>query len=373
MSTHRQQHSNQQPFYDFILVGQGLAGSILAWQLIHDGANVLVIDEYHKDASSLVAAGIINPITGHRLNITDNIEHFLPNAIELYKAMESQFQTTLIHALPQLRLIKKPGQLDYWHQRKQQSSHQPYLGNLHNEHSVFSESAFGIAEIKQTYRVDTNQLLKQCREWLLEHNALQNERFDYQSMHLNDVGVDYRGIHTKAVVFCEGFQTMNNPWWQHLPFKLAKGEILSLESDDLPSMMLNWGNWLLPSGQTHPASTLATTPIRASLTKPVYKLGSNYAWNDTDLTPSSAIQDQLLNSLYSKVSTQVQVIDHQVGIRPTTLHRQAFVGAHTEHSQIFCFNGFGSKGCLTIPQHAQLLAKHLLHNAPLPQHLTQHL
>lgn len=368
MSTHQAQHSNQQSLYDFILVGQGLAGSILAWNLIHAGASVLVIDEGHKDASSVVAAGIINPITGHRLNITDNIEHFLPNALELYKAMEQQFQTKLIHALPQLRLIKKSGQLDYWHQRKQQSSHQPYLGKLHPEHSAFSDSALGIAEIKQTYRVATGQLLQRCREWFLEHKALQNERFDYQSLHFNDSGVEYRSIQAKAVIFCEGFQTIHNPWWQHLPFKLAKGEILSLESDDLPSIMLNWGSWLLPTQQSNgsPLSPQAAT-------KQVYKLGSNYVWNDVDLTPSVATKEHLLASMRSKVSTEAHVVDQQVGIRPTTLHRQAFVGAHTEQPQVFCFNGFGSKGCLTIPQHAQLLMNHLLHDAALPPHLTQYL
>lgn len=354
--------SKKQSAVDFIVVGQGLAGSMLAWRLIKNGAKVLVIDDHHKDASSMVAAGIINPITGHRINITNDIETFLPNALLLYQAMEQQFNAPLIHALPQLRLIKKQGQLDYWKKRQQQASHQPYLGVLHSEHEAFSERAFGIAEIKQTYRVDTGKLLQHSRQWLIEQDALRNQHFDYASLNLNNCGAEYCGTKAKGVIFCEGFQAIHNPWWQHLPFKLAKGEILSLESNSLPQTMLNWGSWLLPIDHSQTSSKIRH-----------YKLGANYVWNDTNLNPSNEVKEKLLTSMHSKVQGQAQVIDHQVGIRPTTLHRHAFVGEHPTHQHVFCFNGFGSKGCLTIPYHADLFTQHVTKGTALPDILTQYL
>jgi len=345
-----------------MVVGQGLAGSILAWRLIQHGASVLVIDDQHKDSSSLVAAGIINPITGHRINITNDIEQFLPNALSLYQAMETQFNTSLIQALPQLRLIKKQGQLDYWHKRKQQASHQPYLGTLHKDHTAFTDQAYGIAEIQQTYRVNTGRLLQNCREWFIDQTILHNQRFDYSALKINGSGVEYSGIQAKGVIFCEGFQAIHNPWWQHLPFKLAKGEILSLESADLPQAMLNWGSWLLPMSKPNNS----TKPQR-------YKLGSNYVWNDLNLDPSPDTKGHLLASMHSKVAAQANVVDHQVGIRPTTLHRHAFVGEHPKYQRLFCFNGFGSKGCLTIPYHADLLTQHVMQGTALPTELTQYL
>ena len=353
--------TRQENTVDFMVVGQGLAGSILAWYLIKNGANVLVIDDQHKDASSVVAAGIINPITGHRINITDGIEQFLPNALSLYQLMEKQFQTSLIHALPQLRLIKKQGQLDYWRQRQQQASHQPYLGELYHQHDAFPDPAFGIAEIKQTYRVATGKLLQHCREWLINQHSLLNQRFDYSALSFNASGIAYENIQAKGIIFCEGFQAIHNPWWRHLPFKFAKGEILSLEANDLPQAMLNWGSWLLPVSSTQTPS------------KQYYKLGSNYVWNDLDLTPNHDIKDHLITSMQSKTSFTANVINHQVGIRPTTVHRQAFVGEHPKHQRLFCFNGFGSKGCLTIPYHADLLSQHVINGVALPTILTQHL
>ena len=361
--------TKQQNIVDFMVVGQGLAGSILAWHLMRNGISILVIDDQHKDASSVVAAGIINPITGHRINVTDGMDRFLPDALSLYHAMEKQFKTSLIHALPQLRLIKKQGQLDYWQQRQQQASHQPYLGELHEHHDAFSESAFGIAEIKQTYRVSTEKLLRHCREWLIEQNALYNQRFDYQTLEVNESGVKYKDVHAKGVIFCEGFQAIHNPWWKHLPFKLAKGEIITLKSDDLPHAMLNWGSWLLPISEPMPEPMFKQ---RVSSTQH-YKLGSNYAWNNLDLTPNQQVKEHLLTSMHSKVSAQASVLDHQVGVRPTTLHRQAFVGGNSQQQRLFCFNGFGSKGCLTIPYHANLLTQHIVNGVALPVALTQYL
>lgn len=52
---------------DFIIVGQGIAGSCLAFELAERGAKIRVIDDSWRDAACLVAAGVINPITGQRL------------------------------------------------------------------------------------------------------------------------------------------------------------------------------------------------------------------------------------------------------------------------------------------------------------------
>ena len=70
---------------DFLIVGQGLAGSILAYQLVESGHSVRVIDNHQHASSSVVAAGIINPITGHRLNITEGFAKYYPIAKQFYQ------------------------------------------------------------------------------------------------------------------------------------------------------------------------------------------------------------------------------------------------------------------------------------------------
>ena len=52
---------------DFLIVGQGVAGSLLAWFLLHAGKSVVVVDDGHKHAASITSLGLINPVIGVRL------------------------------------------------------------------------------------------------------------------------------------------------------------------------------------------------------------------------------------------------------------------------------------------------------------------
>ena len=77
------------PQFDYLIIGQGLAGSMLAFQLIARGQRVLVIDNDYQGNASQVAAGIINPITGHRLNLTEGFVDYYACAMAFYDQLES--------------------------------------------------------------------------------------------------------------------------------------------------------------------------------------------------------------------------------------------------------------------------------------------
>ena len=47
---------------DVVVVGQGFAGTALAWQLRWRGASVLVVDRGDPDTASKVAAGLLTPM-----------------------------------------------------------------------------------------------------------------------------------------------------------------------------------------------------------------------------------------------------------------------------------------------------------------------
>ena len=124
--------------------------------------------------------------------------------------------------------------------------------------------------------------------------------------------------------------------------------------------MLNWGHWLLP-----------TAPQ-------TIKLGSNYDWHDLTMQTTSSVKKKLLENLQHYIThdhhmKHPTVIAHQTGIRPTTKQRQPFVGPLSNLEHAFCFNGFGSKGCLLVPYYTDLLIKHCEQGSPLPTDTTQHL
>ena len=47
---------------DYIIVGQGLAASLLAHDLLEKNKSVLIVDKPHAAMASKVAAGLFNPI-----------------------------------------------------------------------------------------------------------------------------------------------------------------------------------------------------------------------------------------------------------------------------------------------------------------------
>jgi len=53
--------------YDFIIIGQGIAGSVLSWYLLEKKLNFLIINDSTKLSASSTALGVYNPITGKRI------------------------------------------------------------------------------------------------------------------------------------------------------------------------------------------------------------------------------------------------------------------------------------------------------------------
>ncbi|MEO1998698.1 MAG: FAD-dependent oxidoreductase, partial [Planctomycetaceae bacterium] len=71
--------------FDYLIVGQGLAGTALAWSLTWRHRNILVVDRSRPSSASRVAAGLITPITGQRLTPTWRYNEFWPAAVEFYR------------------------------------------------------------------------------------------------------------------------------------------------------------------------------------------------------------------------------------------------------------------------------------------------
>jgi glycine/D-amino acid oxidase-like deaminating enzyme len=95
---------------DFLIIGQGLAGSLLAWELIQRGCNVVIIDNGLENASQ-VAAGLINPITGMRFVKSADVDTLLPAAKRCYSHLADFFQQDFYIEKPMLRIFNSANDL----------------------------------------------------------------------------------------------------------------------------------------------------------------------------------------------------------------------------------------------------------------------
>ena len=338
--------------FDYLIIGQGLAGTILAHTLITRGQRVMVIDNAHTGSSSKVAAGIINPITGPRLKKSDDFNQYFEHAKTYYTKLEYHIKKQVFTQVKQVRQIQNDEQHSFLEKRLADPQYFKAIQTLDNKTPLFKKTAYPQIAINGTAIVNTRDLLSASKTWLASLQSYQANEFDYQDLVIHKDSVEYKNIHAKEVIFCEGYQAINNPWLKKLPFKLAKGEIITLENEPSNNTMLSWDKWFVPLGETA-------------------KLGSNFAWDDLSLTPSNTTKDMLLASVEANINIAPKAMRHEVGIRPSTRQREPFVGALSNLNNAYCFNGFGSKGCLLIPYYAKLLADYLQHQTPLPNKVTQ--
>lgn len=328
---------------DYLLIGQGLAGSILSWELIKRGCRILLLDNQKENASQ-IAAGLINPITGIRLVKNKEVDTLLPCAKKTYQELSQFFKQDFYIEKTILRILQNKQEIKKFQQRIQDVN---YLDYLQTELKIPPSSMIaplGIIQQKQTGYLLTKQLLTQLKYFLHQKQSYQTAQFNYQDLQFSN-DIQWHNIVAKKIIFCEGYQAIYNPWFKYLPFQLAKGEILSLTSQQtLPACILNYGHWFIP---------LNTNQFRT---------GATFDPNNLNTTPTEPGKNSLLNSLIRTIPTlhSATVTAHQANIRPTTLDKAPFIGTHPIHKNLAIFNGFGAKGSLQIPYYSQQFADHLI-------------
>jgi glycine/D-amino acid oxidase-like deaminating enzyme len=340
---------------DFLIIGQGLAGSLLAWELIQRDCNVVIVDNGIQNAS-LVAAGIINPVTGMRFVKTADVETLLPVAHDSYNQLSVFFKQEFYIDKPMLRILRNENELALCKKRQRQAAYATYLGELAASSQAIPglSTPFGYIEQRKTGHLLTTSLLSRLKQFFIRHNCYRQDAFTYQTIHFDSgSGFRWQDITAKQLIFCEGHQGRHNPWFSWLPFQPVKGEILTLMNalQTIPDAILNYGNWLIP--------------VNAAKVR----IGATFDPAHIDTQPSEQGKQTLLNALkpYSVSFAQSNlIVDHQAGIRPCTPDKYPFIGKHPNCDRITIFNGFGTKGSLQIPWYSQRFADNLLHNTPLP-------
>ncbi len=69
--------------------------------------------------------------------------------------------------------------------------------------------------------------------------------------------------------------------------------------------------------------------------------------------------------LHELVRLPFEVVGHVAGVRPIVTGRKPVIGWHPTILNLAVFNGLGSKGSLTAPFFADMLAAHLCDGTPI--------
>jgi len=326
-----------------VIIGQGIAGTTLAWQLRRRGLRVLVIDREANDGASHIAAGLITPVTGKRLAKSWRWDELYPAALAFYRSLETVTGAGFFHERASLRLFADSSEQGEYHRRANM------LAGLVRDPSHIPDcfvAPLGGFEMLSAARLDVPRYLEASREQFREDDGYLVADIDPATdVELLAGGVRLPRLNVEAcvLVFCRGFKPDTDPWFGSVRFNAAKGEILTLRIPRLTEdRVIHRGIWLAPAGGE------------------IFRCGSTYTWDDLNCVPSEPGRAEIETRLRALLQLPFEVVGHRAAVRPVIDAGYPVLGRHPEFPQLAYINGLGSKGSLLAPYFADQLATCLM-------------
>jgi glycine/D-amino acid oxidase-like deaminating enzyme len=334
---------------DYLIIGQGICGTMLSWFLHKEGKTFVIIDDDNEKASSKVAAGVINPVTGRRYAYTWMIDEIMPFAVQCYQEMGKYFDTQFVFQKSLIDFFPSPQMRNAFIDRLTEDDTYLHSYPDQNHFNEYFNYDFGCGEINPAYTVHLQLVISVWRKKLQDLNAIKKEKFDVNDLKVEKNFISYQNITAQKIIFCDGTDGVNNPWFQMLPYAPNKGEAVIIECNELTTEHIF-------------KKSLALVPLPQ---ENVYWIGSNYQWEFENDQPSQQFYQHATSVLNSWLKKPYKVLEHKAAVRPATLERRPFVGFHPQFQNIGILNGMGTKGTSLAPFFAHQLAQYLVYNFPI--------
>ena len=318
------------------IVGQGLAGTCVAWALWKRGESFRLLDR-GVGGSSRVAAGMVNPITGKNFEPSWRIADFLPEALEFYAEIEQRIGRKIWHSYPVLRLAESEKE---WEKIRSKMNDATVAAWVAGEVQA-PPGWVGAVTVQGGGRLDTLAFMEGSRDFFREAGIVQEEEVCEDSA---------RG----DVIWCDGAAGLLGG--RYGPHRCAKGEILTIYAAawDESQIRVGAGGWLVPLGGGG-----------------LFKVGSTYEWRDLDEIPTEKGRLRVEEIARKLGGDAFEVLRHDAGVRPILRRSQPLIGRMGDRE--WMLNALGSKGALYAPRMAHLLVCHLLDGIePEPEFSVQH-
>ncbi len=332
-----------------MIVGAGIAGCCAALTAKKYGYEVVIADPHPEKATSQVAAGLFNPITGRQFALTykakeifDYLPYFYGYAERLLNK-KFFFQGTLFRPFPDAETR------DRFEKRKHDEDLKDFINT---EQKVlpkwFKATGYNGLWLNKGGWLNTPLFI----EAALNHfkNSYIKESFEFESVKTSQSGIEWQGKVYDFAIVCKGVWEKETAIGKQVPFTPVKGEILTIRLDSDPcDIAFSANKYLLP------------------LEKGLFKAGATYSWDLTNSAPTEAGKDELIASIQKLTSEPFQIIKHEAGIRPAMQGRRPIAGWLKENPRIGILNGLGSKGISLAPFLAHYLFENLEKGTPIPQ------
>ena len=340
-----------------MVVGQGIAGTLFSWKLYEEGKSFHIIDSKTLPSSTDAAAGLMNPITGKFLALSWEYDTLYPIAISTYSSLMETLGMEPITPTPIVRGLKDQRMMNDWAYRSTQERYAPFIGPLPNLDPILDRikiyPEYGATQ--HSFQIPISVIKKKWRQKMITEHFLIAEDFDHDSFSLNvsDDTCAYGDESYHHIIFCEGSHVMNNPYFNRLPFDLAKGDVLLIKIPDWPTEYIY-------------KDQLFIAPWHDS---GIFWVGSNYEWQTSDWNPTKGKREWLLKQFENMYSGPYEIVDQIAGIRPAVKDRKPILGEHSQYPGLYLFNGLGTKGTSLGPYCAEILYQFIINGSDIPNEI----
>jgi glycine oxidase len=334
---------------DFILVGQGLAGSLLAMELLREDRSIVVFDNPGNNRSSVVAAGLFNPVTGRKFIETWRAGELFPFLLDYYGKLEKDLNSKFIFRLPMFRpflSVQEREEMTFIIHRGGLDPHFDRITGEFPDNTPYYNSLGGIF-LKNTGYLNIPELLRTIRKFIQPGAHYFRELFEFEKLRIHSGRISYNGISATKIIFCEGPAAVNNPYFNWIPFRPVKGEILYIDPEISPAFIFNRQIFIIP------------------WTDGTCRVGATYDWDYRNARPTVKAKNYLQEKLNRFLLVNYRITHQVAGIRPAILDRRPVLGFHPDYPAVGIFNGLGSKGVSLAPYFTRMFVDNLLFETEL--------
>jgi glycine/D-amino acid oxidase-like deaminating enzyme len=334
---------------DYLIVGQGIAGSVMALTLVQQGRSVAVLSRAALSSSSRIAAGVYNPFNFRRSVPVWEARKAVAAAREFYTNAE-RITTAQFHRESRIvRLFGTESEREEWETYLLQDT-PAFAESISVKESFGAALApFGSGILSGGGMLRTSEFLSAVCEYFTNRGYYFDETCNHELLSPNENGVVYDGrIGARHVIFCEGHLAGNNPYFDTKVVAPTKGELLHVSVPGFnQAEIINGQVYVAPLGGDE------------------YVCGATFNPGKADEEITDAGREELLRKLRAITGLPVKVTGHFAGVRPAGRDRKPVLGRSRTHRNFSIFNGFGSKAVLMSPLLAQMLANHLENDGEL--------
>ena len=320
----------------FLIIGQGIAGSLLAYDMYKAGHQFKIVSSPDQFMASDVATRKYNPAIFNKLARNWMVDEVLQVMTNLYKDIEQELGEQFLYPIN----IAEPhgeNEIKAWNERIFDGDFSDYMENIDTnwiKRGIVNLNLFD--RVSKSGYLDLTKLLSELKKFFKANGNLIEANFNYQDIGFINGNITWRGVSAKTIVFCEGHLASKNPYFKDIPFVPTKGELIEIYCKDLADKyIIDTNLFVMPIGNLH------------------FKVGATYDYSAQNGSKVLDTRADLISRLDQLISRPYHIINHWSGIRSAVRDRRPVLGVHPDNQNIAVFNGLGTKGVLLAPYFAR--------------------